>query len=137
MVVGVHGANLLLPSLLAGAVVDLLPTFKLPNINQDLIIPHEHGAEPKLSLFRYRIVPEECSPDAFAAISLSVIDHAAFHYQNIIENRRTYDRPGWNRPINSQHATHQSTPTGSTPLEDTEAPTNLDKADRLGQRPHG
>jgi hypothetical protein len=105
VVVGVHGANLLLPSLLAGAVVDLLPTFKLPNINQDLIIPHEHTAEPKLSLFRYRIVPEECSPDTVAAISLSVIDHAAFHYQNIIENRRTYDRPGWTGPISSQHAT--------------------------------
>jgi hypothetical protein len=102
VIVGVHGANLLLPSLLAGAVVELLPTFKLPNINQDLIIPHEHSAEPKLLLFRYRIVPEECSPDSIAAITLSVIDHAAFHHQNMIENRRAYDTPGWNKPINEQ-----------------------------------
>lgn len=105
VVVGIHGANLLLPSLLAGAIVDLLPTFKLPNINQDLLIPREANAEPKLSLFRYRIVPEECSPDSVAAITLSVIDDAAFHYRNMIENRRAYETPGWTEPINWQHAT--------------------------------
>lgn len=110
VIVGVHGANLLLPSLLAGAVVDLLPAFKLLNINQDLIIPHEDGSEPKLSLFRYRIVPEECSPDSVAAIALSVIDHAAGHHRNMIENRRAYDTPGWTRP------------NGSAPLEDADTP---------------
>ena len=110
VIVGVHGANLLLPSLLAGAVVDLLPAFKLLNINQDLIIPHEEVSEPKLSLFRYRIVPEECSSDSVAAIALSVIDHAAGHYRNMIENRRAYDTPGWPRP------------NGAAPLEDADAP---------------
>lgn len=110
VIVGVHGANLLLPSLLAGAVVDLLPAFKLLNINQDLIIPHDDRTEPKLALFRYRIVPEECSPDSVAAVALSVIDHAAGHHRNMIENRRAYDTPGWTRP------------NGSAPLEDADAP---------------
>jgi hypothetical protein len=44
VVVGIHGANLLLPSLLAGAVVELLPTRRLRNITQDLNIPRESAS---------------------------------------------------------------------------------------------
>lgn len=99
VVVGVHGANLLLPSLLAGSTVDLLPAFKLRDVTQDLLIPRESVPESKLSLFRYRIVPEECRPDTVAAIVLSVMDDADLHHRNIIDNRRAYDTPGWLRPI--------------------------------------
>jgi hypothetical protein len=60
VVLGVHGSNMLLPSALAGAVVDLLPRFKLRNITQDLIIRDER--EPKLCLFRYRVLPLATRP---------------------------------------------------------------------------
>jgi hypothetical protein len=105
VVVGIHGANLLLPSLLAGAVVDLLPNSKLPNINQDLIIPRESAGEPKLLLFRYRLVPEECTPDTVAAVALSVIDDADWHHRNMIDNRRAYEIAGWLQPISWREAT--------------------------------
>jgi hypothetical protein len=99
VVVGPHGANLSLPSLLAGGVVDLVRPSQLPNVAQDLIIPHGTSAEPKLTLFRYRIVPEECTPDTVAAITLSLIDDADWLYRNMIDNRRAYEAPGWPRPI--------------------------------------
>jgi hypothetical protein len=99
IVVGAHGANLSLPSLLAGGVVDLIRPSQLHNVAQDLIIPRGTPAEPKLTLFRYRLVPEECSPDTVAAITLSLIDDADWLYRNMIDNRRAYDAPGWPRPI--------------------------------------
>jgi hypothetical protein len=99
VVVGAHGATLNLPSLLAGAVVDLIRPFQLPNISQDLIIPRDSSSEPKLTLFRYRLIPEECGPDSVAAITLSVIDDAEWLHQNMIDNRQAYETPGWCRPI--------------------------------------
>jgi hypothetical protein len=99
VVVGIHGANLLLPSLLAGAVIELLPTRRLRNINQDLIIPRESAQEPKRLLFSHRIVPQECTPEAVAAITTSVIEDADWHQRNMIDNRRAYKSPGWLRPI--------------------------------------
>jgi hypothetical protein len=80
-------------------VVDLVRASQLTNLAQDLMIPRETATEPKLALFRYRFVPEECSPDTVAAITLSVIDDADFFYRNMIDNRRAYDAPGWPRPI--------------------------------------
>lgn len=99
VVVGVHGANLLLPSLLAGAVIDLLPTFKLPNINQDLLIPEDAATNPKSILFHYRIIPEESTPHAVAAIALSIIDDADGFHHNMMDNLETYQTPGWPRTI--------------------------------------
>jgi len=99
VVVGAHGANLSLPSLLAGGIVDLVRPYQLHNVAQDLIIPQGTSAEPKLTLFHYRLVPEECTPDAVAAITLSLIDDADWLYRNMIENRQAYDVPGWPRPI--------------------------------------
>lgn len=110
VVVGIHGANLLLPSLLAGAVVELLPTRRLRNITQDLIIPREGASEPKLVLFSHRIVPQECTPETVAAIATSMIEDASWHQRNMIDNRRAYDRPGWLRPINWRPVTPKGTP---------------------------
>jgi hypothetical protein len=90
---------MLLPSAFAGAVVNLLPTYKLPNIAQDLIIAGETEREPKLCLFRYRILPETTTPSAVAATIVSILSGAAFHHRNMIENRRAYSAFGWPRPI--------------------------------------
>ncbi len=99
VVVGAHGANLSLASLLAGGIVELVRPSQLRNLTQDLIIPQGTSSEPKLTLFRYRFVPEECAPDTVAAITLSLIDDAEWLYKNMIDNRRAYDAPGWPRPI--------------------------------------
>ncbi len=98
VVVSVHGSNMLLPSALAGATVDLLPARKLPDLAEDLIVP-EGAADPKLYLFRYRIIPEATSPRTVAEVVLSLFDDASFHYRNMVENRAAYEAPGWHREI--------------------------------------
>jgi hypothetical protein len=95
VIVGLHGSALLLPSLLAGAVVDLVPTPKLGHaFLTDLIIPAGSIEHPKLALFRYRMLPEESSPETVAANVLSIIDTADFQHRNLVENARGY-RSGW------------------------------------------
>jgi hypothetical protein len=97
VVLGVHGSNMLLPSALAGAVVDLLPRFKLRNITQDLIIRDER--EPKLCLFRYRVLPLATRPRIVADTVISVFKDAQLHFSNVIGNRITAERSGWPRSI--------------------------------------
>jgi hypothetical protein len=103
VIVGNHGANMLLPSLLAGAVVELLPAWKLYCFGEDLIIPRESIQDPRWCLFRYRVLPEASSPDTVAATVLSVIDDADFLRRNYIENRRAYETVGWPWPITWRH----------------------------------
>jgi len=104
VVVGVHGSNMLLPSALAGAVVDLLPLDKLRNITQDLIIAGGSEREPKLCLFRYRILPLTTGPRVVAATVASILADADRHLHNVIDNRSTYDSVGWPRPITWRRA---------------------------------
>jgi hypothetical protein len=99
VVVGVHGATMLLPSLLGGAVVNLIRAYQLPNIAQDLIVPRGDAPDPKLALFRYRFLPEESTPETVAATVLSVVDDADWFHRNMIGNRCAYEKPGWVRPI--------------------------------------
>ncbi len=99
VVAGVHGATLNLPSLLAGAVVNLIRPNQLPNFAQDLLIPQSESPDPKTTLFRYRIIPEESSPQTVAAITLSIIDDANWFHHNMIDNLKTYQDPGWPQPI--------------------------------------
>lgn len=99
VIVGVHGSNMLLPSALGGAVVDLLPLEKLRNITQDLIIAAESEREPKLCLFRYRILPLSTGPRVVAATVASILAGADRHLQNVIDNRSTYTSVGWPRPV--------------------------------------
>jgi hypothetical protein len=99
VVVGIHGSNMLLPSAVAGAVVDLLPRQKLQDIAEDLILSTEDTCVAKLSLFRYRILPETTSPAVVADTIGSILQDASFHYRNVIENSSSYQLPGWTRPI--------------------------------------
>jgi hypothetical protein len=104
VIVGVHGSALLLPSLLAGAVVDLVPDWKLDGaFGTDLIIPRGTVPDPKLYLFRYRMLPETSSPDAVAAHVLSILDGADFQYRNLVENRRAYETGAWQQPLSWRH----------------------------------
>lgn len=97
VVVGIHGSHMLLPSALAGAVVNILPHGKLPNIGQDLIIAGEADREPKLCLFRYRILAEETRPATISETIVSILRDADRHHLNMVENPGAADR--WRRPI--------------------------------------
>lgn len=98
VVVGVHGSHMLLPSAFAGAVIDLLPPHKLPNIAQDLIVISSTEPEPKLSLFRYRILPDNVGADVVSEVIVSLLEDADFHYVNMIRNRSATGVE-WLRPI--------------------------------------
>jgi hypothetical protein len=96
VIVGVHGSALLLPSLLAGGVVDLVPISKLDHtFLTDLIIPVGSIEHPKLALFRYRMLPLESSPETVAANVLSIIDSADFQRRNVIENAQAHGSADW------------------------------------------
>lgn len=100
VVVGVHGSALLLPSLLAETVVDLVPTYKLARtFLTDLIIPAGSIEHPKLSLFRFRMLPVESTPETVAANVLSIINTAEFQHKNLIENAHAYNSVGWPQPF--------------------------------------
>jgi hypothetical protein len=86
LVIGVHGSNMMLPSALAGAVIDLIPYHKLPNIAQDLIIAGPDEAQPKLALFRYRILPAETSATTVSETAFAILSQADRYYLNMSRN---------------------------------------------------
>jgi hypothetical protein len=101
VVIGIHGSHMLLPSALAGAVIDLLPEAKLPCITQDLITAGGAESDPKLALFRYRILPDRVAPGIVGDVIVSILRNAEFHYLNTIGNlAATGD--GWPRTFDWQ-----------------------------------
>jgi hypothetical protein len=98
VLVGVHGTHMLVPSALAGAVINLLPETKLPNVTQDLLIPADTDEDPKLLLFRYRVIPERSAPDTVSALVVSLLSDRRFHYRNVVENRSA-DGRDWPRGL--------------------------------------
>ena len=82
VVVGIHGSNMLLPSALAGAVVELLPPDRFGNLGQDII----YNGEPtgRDLLYRCRFLPLSASPSEVAEMIKSVIRFTAYgmlHFQ--------------------------------------------------------
>ena len=74
VVVGIHGSNMLIPTALAAAFVEILPEERLGNMIQDILAPYT-GRE---SLFRGRFVSEYSSPGRLS----SLIKHLISGYEN-------------------------------------------------------
>ncbi len=70
LVVGVHGSGMLLPSAHAGASLEIAWGPNLENAVQDLLVRDE---DPRLALFRHRLVPPETTPERFAGIADSIL----------------------------------------------------------------
>jgi hypothetical protein len=70
IVVGVHGANMLLPSGLAGMTIELVPPGKWDCLLLD-ILNNENNA--RLAPFRYRFVPVNTSPATLAQIAVPML----------------------------------------------------------------
>ena len=96
--VGVHGSHMLLPSALAGAVIDLLPSFKLPNVGQDLVIADDASREPKVCLFRYRMLPANLGLRPLSEVIVSTLRDADEQYRTTVGNRKAVGRRRWPRP---------------------------------------
>lgn len=77
LAIGVHGSNMLLPSGLAGATVELLPRDRLGNVFQDFLFPHT-ATGVRDGLLNYRIIYgndtlTDVHPSLVADIAASVI----------------------------------------------------------------
>lgn len=71
-VIGIHGSNMLLPSGLAGSVVELVPLDRWGNLVEDIILSIE---DPREALFRMRFVPSNTPPDIVAALCSNILLH--------------------------------------------------------------
>ncbi|WP_428386632.1 hypothetical protein [Mucisphaera sp.] len=76
VVVGVHGSNMLLPSAHAGAVIDLMPRTRWPNLGQDLLL---HDTDPRRELYRCRAVPASVSVDEIVRMIDDLLVNTASH----------------------------------------------------------
>jgi len=95
---------MVLPSLLAGAVVDLVPWYKLPQLTQDLIVLQDMASEPKLTLLRYRVLPANVGRRPLADVVVSALRDPEYQYRTIVANRDSVGVTHWPRPTGTWRA---------------------------------
>jgi hypothetical protein len=93
-VIGVHGSNMLLPSSLAGTILELMPNERWGNLMQD-ILPTANDVRE--GLVRYRFIPMDVPLNTLAQALYSLLDTFDIHMKH-------YKRP-W-----SSHETLQRNP---------------------------
>ncbi len=89
---------MLLPSALAGAVVDLVPRYKLPNLGQDLVIADGLSRESKVCLFRYRMLPATIGVQPLRDVIVSILRDSRYQYRTTVGNRGAIGATEWPRP---------------------------------------
>ncbi len=99
VVVGVHGSNMLLPSGLAGGVVELMPDDRWGNI-VETILPRD--ADNRESLFRYRTVPYDTNPNTLAIVIGSMLTELGL--KKLLMERRFCDHRGIRNPLRWRNA---------------------------------
>ena len=78
VVVGVHGSNMLLPTLFAGGCVEILPHDRYGNIVQDVSVRWKG----RMQLFLYRLVDEFATPRQVARHATSMLEHFELFRRN-------------------------------------------------------
>jgi hypothetical protein len=92
--IGIHGSNMLLPSALAGTIIELIPEDRYGNSFQDIQVSVN---DPRATLVRYRLVPLTATPDEVVVLAISLID-------KLLQIILNFERP-WN-----DHAVIQKDP---------------------------
>lgn len=75
VVMGVHGSNMLIPSALAGAVLELMPADRWGNVLQDLLFQTQDLRE---AMYKFRIVPASLSVREASRIVTSLVKDYTF-----------------------------------------------------------
>lgn len=70
LVIGVHGSNLLLPSAHAGAVINLMPADRWPNMLQDMLIVR---SDPREAMLQYRLLPVAMPLEEIGEIAVALL----------------------------------------------------------------
>ncbi len=94
VVVGMHGSNMLLPTALAGAFVEILPSDRLGNFMQDIMLPY---SKRDLHYFG-RFVNEFISPRKLAKLIVSMRTGFRFHHATMHDDfltHKKYDDVSW------------------------------------------
>ncbi len=79
VVIGVHGSNMLLPSAHAGAVVELVPPDRWPNLGQDILVVAHDAREV---MWRYRFLPLDTQVSVVADVTASLFRYTPIAMQN-------------------------------------------------------
>jgi len=88
VVVGVHGSNMLLPSALSGAVVELIPIKHWQNLLQDILIPH---ADIRISMTKIRFLNLRTSPKELADIIENLMQYMPKAVRNFSEKLTNHE----------------------------------------------
>jgi|YelNatPaOPRAMG01_1025707.scaffolds.fasta_scaffold00265_43 hypothetical protein len=78
IVIGIHGSNMILPSALAGGVIEILPELRLNNITQDIAADYKGN----MLLYMCRFVNEFSTPREIANNALSMIKSFKYFFLN-------------------------------------------------------
>jgi hypothetical protein len=79
IVIGVHGSNMLLPSSLAGTVIELLPVDRYGNSMQDILISTD---DARIAVIRYRLIPLASTPAEVAELAYAVLHYLPLQLLN-------------------------------------------------------
>jgi hypothetical protein len=82
VVVGVHGSNMLLPTALAAACVEILPEDRFGNMVQDISVRYNDRKQ----LFMYRFADQYSSAESVAQKTASIIRHFPTYNRNMCRN---------------------------------------------------
>ena len=75
LVIGVHGSNMLLPSALAGGVIELISEDRQGNFLQDILLRNGDAREMML---RYRFIPHSTAPESLAQLASTMLRYEDF-----------------------------------------------------------
>lgn len=78
IVIGVHGSNMLLPTVHAAGMIEILPHDRYGNIAQDVSIRYRD----RMQLFLYRFVDEFATPRSVARHAVSMLKHFTVYHRN-------------------------------------------------------
>lgn len=82
VVIGVHGSNMLLPTALAAACVEILPQDRFPNMVQDISVRYNDRKQ----LFMYRFADQYSTPASVAQKAASIVKDFPHYNRNMCRN---------------------------------------------------
>lgn len=89
VVVGIHGSNMLLPSSLAGAIIELLPEDRFGNYLQDILF---EGSDARDALYRNRFLPLDISTKKLSTNITGLIKNYNSFKKNMTLNCHSFDK---------------------------------------------
>jgi hypothetical protein len=88
VVIGVHGSNMLLPSALSGAIIELVPDDRWMNILQDILVSN---SDVRVSMSRIRLLNIDTTPSELAMALDTLIRYMPVAIRNFSESLNSHE----------------------------------------------